>query len=257
MRRAELEGELAAERRQAELFAREQAERRGRVSRLRAQHAADSALLPLAARLAAALKHAGETVNQQVAALEQELGRDHAAGQEMAGELRACASEEAEIHARLRGAGELVTDAEVAAQRLRDQAAEAELTERYRRAARAPRAGARRGALGGADAGVLDRVERLQRRREQLARSIHWRRRSTPRRWPMSRRWRAAGGPRDGLARAARGHPRHRPPDTGDLPGDFQAAARNFEELAGDVFPGGTGRLGLVSEERAHRGARR
>ena len=33
----------------------------------------------------------------------------------------------------------------------------------------------------------------------------------------------------------------------------FQAAARNFEELVGDVFPGGSGRLRLVSEERAPR----
>ncbi len=34
----------------------------------------------------------------------------------------------------------------------------------------------------------------------------------------------------------------------------FQAAARNFEELVGDVFPGGSGRLRLVSEEQAPRG---
>ena len=60
-------------------------------------------------------------------AFEQELSGDRAAGEEMAGELRACAGEEAEIQTRLRGAGELVTDAEVAAQRLRDQAGEAEL----------------------------------------------------------------------------------------------------------------------------------
>jgi chromosome segregation protein len=30
----------------------------------------------------------------------------------------------------------------------------------------------------------------------------------------------------------------------------FQAAARNFEELVGDVFPGGTGRLRLVEDEQ-------
>ena len=30
----------------------------------------------------------------------------------------------------------------------------------------------------------------------------------------------------------------------------FDAAARNFEELVGDVFPGGSGRLRLVSEEQ-------
>ncbi len=34
----------------------------------------------------------------------------------------------------------------------------------------------------------------------------------------------------------------------------FQAAARNFEELVGDVFPGGSGRLRLVSEEQPARG---
>ena len=33
----------------------------------------------------------------------------------------------------------------------------------------------------------------------------------------------------------------------------FEAAARNFEELVGDVFPGGSGRLRLVSDEQAPR----
>ena len=33
----------------------------------------------------------------------------------------------------------------------------------------------------------------------------------------------------------------------------FEAAARNFEELVGDVFPGGSGCLRLVSEEQASR----
>jgi chromosome segregation protein len=33
----------------------------------------------------------------------------------------------------------------------------------------------------------------------------------------------------------------------------FEAAARNFEELVGDVFPGGTGRLRLVADEQAPR----
>ncbi len=34
----------------------------------------------------------------------------------------------------------------------------------------------------------------------------------------------------------------------------FQAAAENFDELAGELFPGGgSGRLRLVSEERAPR----
>ncbi len=33
----------------------------------------------------------------------------------------------------------------------------------------------------------------------------------------------------------------------------FTAAARNFEELVGDVFPGGSGRLRLVHDEQAPR----
>jgi chromosome segregation protein len=125
VRRAQLEGELAAERRQAERIAREHAERLQRLQRLRAQHAADTDLQPLAARLAAALQSAGEAVAARVAELQSELERDRAAGEEMAVELRACAAQEAEIQARLRAEGEAVTTAEVAAQRLRDQATEA------------------------------------------------------------------------------------------------------------------------------------
>ncbi|MFZ1154187.1 MAG: AAA family ATPase, partial [Solirubrobacteraceae bacterium] len=34
----------------------------------------------------------------------------------------------------------------------------------------------------------------------------------------------------------------------------FSAAARNFEELVGDVFPGGSGRLRLVKDEQTPRG---
>ncbi len=89
----------------------------------------------------------------------------------MAAELRACAAQEAEIQAALRAAGETVTEAEVAAQRLRDQAAEAELElasvterlgacaerERRSRARRSRRSSLRRGpAQGAADAGRLE-----------------------------------------------------------------------------------------------------
>jgi chromosome segregation protein len=127
VRRAQLEGELAAERRQAERVAREHAERVARLERLRAQLAADTALVPLAERLAAALYSLGEAVAERVAELQGELARDRAAGEEMAAELRACAAQEADIQARLRAEGEAVTVAEVAAQRLRDLAADAEL----------------------------------------------------------------------------------------------------------------------------------
>jgi chromosome segregation protein len=127
VRRAQLEGELAAERRAAERLAREHAERLERLRRLCAQRAADSVLAPLAERLAQALSGAGAAVTARATELRQELDGHRAAGEEMAAELRACAAREAEIQARLRMEGEAVTAAEVAAQRLRDHTEEAAL----------------------------------------------------------------------------------------------------------------------------------
>jgi len=134
VRRAQLEGELAAERRAAERLAREQAERLVRLARLHAQQTADTALEPLAERLAVALRAAGEAVIARASKLQQELDSYRAAGEEMAAELRACAAQEAEIQARLRAQGEAVTAAEVAAQRLRDHTEEAALELRTVRA---------------------------------------------------------------------------------------------------------------------------
>ena len=259
VRRAQLQGELAAERRQAEHAAHEQAERVRHVERLRAQHAADAALRALAERLAGALKDAGEMVDERIVALEGELNRDRAAGDEMARELSACAGEEAEIQARLRGAGELVTDAEVAAQRLRDRAGEAELELRAIVARLGPAAPAGDAANGGAldedeARALLNRVERLERRREQL-------------------------GPVNPLAQeeysAAVAHVQEMEARRADLETalrelrslirdtdrqiketfeeTFQTTAHNFEELVRDVFPGGAGRLSLVSEEQTPR----
>ncbi len=257
VRRAQLQGELAAERRGAEQVARAQAERLLRIERLRAQRAADVRLLPAASRLAAALGDVGEAVAQRTAALEEELEADRAAGAELAGELSACAGEEAEIQTRLRAASELVTEAEVDAQRLRDQAAEVQLEV----LAIAERLGLDASSqppepLGEEQARSLEaRVERLQRRREQL-------------------------GPVNPLAQdeysEAVAHVEEMEGRRGDLEtalrelralirdtdrqiqetfqATFEAAARNFEELAGDVFPGGTGRLRLVSEQQAPRG---
>ena len=127
VRRAQLEGELAAERRAAERLAREHAERLERLGRLRAQHAADTALAPLAERLAVALHAAGEAVAARAGELQRELDTYRAAGEAMAAELRACAAQEAEIQAGLRAQGEAVTAAEVSAQRLRDHTEEAAL----------------------------------------------------------------------------------------------------------------------------------
>jgi chromosome segregation protein len=284
VRKAELEGELASERRQVERLERERVERQSRIERLRAQLALDTAAAPRAQRLLAALTVAAEAVSARRATVEQELAADREAGEQMAAELRACAAQEAEIQAALRVAGEAVTDAEVAAQRLRDQVAEIELElqgvierlglqtaqakaaqEQGREPAQEPSGEEQRGQdvaplaqeqpLGEEEiASLRARVERLTRRREQL-------------------------GPVNPLAQEeyadALAHVEELERQRSDLETalrelravirdtdrqieetfeeTFHAAARNFEELVADVFPGGTGRLRLVSDEQAPR----
>jgi len=266
VRRAQLEGELAAERRQAERLARDRSERLRRVEALSVQRAADTALAPLAERLAVALRGLAECVRERVVRLEGELVSDSAAGEEMAAELRACAGEEAEIQTQLRGASEAVTSAEVAAQRLRDQAGEAELelkavTERLGVALPELEQGQGQGAKdqgGGLDEeqlrALLGRVERLERRRAQLG-PVN----------PLAQEEYAEAvahveemeGRRGDLETALR-ELRTVIADTDrqiqqTFQETFEAAARNFEELVGDVFPGGSGRLRLVSDQQAPR----
>jgi chromosome segregation protein len=259
VRRAELHGELAAERRQAERLARERSERSERLAQLLAQQDADALLRPLAARLAQALESAGAAVAERVAELDAELARHSAAGEEMAGELRACAAAEAELQARLRAEGEAVTVAEVAAQRLRDQVADAtqelrtvaerlEISEDEQMPAEdEPLAEEEQQALAA-------RVERLQRRREQLG-PVN----------PLAQEEYAQAlahveeleGRRADLETALR-ELRTVIRDTDrqiheTFQATFEAAARNFEELARDVFPGGSGRLRLVKDEQVPR----
>jgi len=257
VRKAELEGELASERRQVERLERERVERLSRVERLRAQLAADTAAVPRAQRLLAVLALAAEAVSVRRAAVEQELAADREAGEKMAAELRACAAQEAEIQSALRAAGETVTDAEVAAQRLRDQVAEIELelASVIERLGKPEEQEQESQPLGEEEiASLKARVERLERRREQL-------------------------GPVNPLAQEeyaeALAHVEELERQRTDLETalrelrsviretdrqiqetfeeTFEAAARNFEELVGDVFPGGSGRLRLVSEEQAPR----
>jgi chromosome segregation protein len=260
VRRAQLQGELAAERRQAERLAAERAQREQRIARLRARRAADIALGPRAERIAAALEFVAEGAEGLLVQLEEQLSRDQAAGEQVAAELRACAQEEAEIQTRLRTFGEAVTSAEVAAQRLRDQAGEAveELSaigERLER--RLPSAEDRdaQQPLPAEEASALEaRVQRLTRRREQLG-PVN----------PLAQEEYAEAlahveeleSRRSDLETALR-ELRTLIKDTDRQISEtfeqtFSAAARNFEELVGDVFPGGSGRLRLVRDEHAPR----
>jgi chromosome segregation protein len=258
VRKAELEGELAAERRQAERIARERAERLGRAQRLLAQQAVDVTLAPLAARLVAALQGAEEVVRTRVGEFQELLEQDRSAGEEMAAELRACAGEEAEIQARLRAQGEAVTEAEVAAQRLRDLASEAELelgSVVERLGIEPPEVEGEPERLGEEQVQALSaRVERLARRREQLgpvnplaqeeyAQAIAHVEELEARRTDLETALREL--------RAVIRETDRQIQET--FQETFTAAARNFQELVGDVFPGGSGRLRLVADEQAPR----
>jgi chromosome segregation protein len=297
VRRAELQGELIAERRQAERRKAEEAERARRIERLRAQHAADVELAPRAERLAGVLADAGEALGGLLAQIEELLSQDRAAGEQVSAELRACAQEEAEIQASLRVEGEAVTGAEVAAQRLRDQAAEAQeelrnvcgrlelpmptpVAPRTSEPGQPPSKSASRSEHG-QDGQAVDeqhgsqaeseserveplgeeqeqalraRLERLARRREQLgpvnplagqeyAEAIAHVEELEERRTDLETALRE-------LQAVIRETDRQIHETFNET---FDAAARNFEELVGDVFPGGSGRLRLVKDEQAPR----
>jgi chromosome segregation ATPase len=260
-----------------------------KIERLQAQHAHDSGLTPRAQRLAGALAQTGEAVEGLLAQAEELLLADRAEGERVTGELRACAHEEAEIQAELRLQGEAVTSAEVSAQRLRDQAAEVEheLREVSERLELPPAAPAMEGESdadvverpreGGGDvpepaewvARAPDAVEPLDEEQEQALRA----------RLERLIRRREQLGPVNPLAQdeyaEALAHVEELEGRRSDLEtalrelgaviretdrqihetfhATFSAAARNFEELVGDVFPGGSGRLKLVKDEHSPR----
>jgi chromosome segregation protein len=249
-RRSQLTAELAAERQMLARAERERLERATSLERLDAAMARDRELAPAIAALTAALEQAGAAIGEQLAVFEAALSADREAGESVAGELRACAQEEARLHARLQSENEALTTAEVRLQRARDQAAEAEAELRQL-------AGRLELAAEPAEEDLADdrrtelrhRLERLARRREQL-------------------------GPVNPLAEEeyaeALAHVEELEAQRADLETalrelekliadtdkqirttfeeTFAATARGFEELAAQLFPGGSGRLRLVSE---------
>jgi chromosome segregation protein len=252
VRRAQLEGELAAERRAAERAERERAERARRVERLRHRLQAERDLLPRAERLAAALQRAAAAIGERVRALDEELAAGRAAGERLAAELRACAVEEAEIQRRLRERGEQVTAAEVRAQQARDQAADAEaelalLAQRLGLEAEpAPEP------LERAEADALrSRIERLARRREQLGPVNPLAQEEYDEALAHVQELEAQRTDLETALRELRALIRETDREIHEtFEATFEAAARNFEQLAGQMFPGGRGRLRLVREEQ-------
>ncbi len=250
-------------------------ERSRRIERLCAQRAADTAAAPLAERLKAAIEQAAQAADARVEQFEGDLGQDAGAGEEVAGELRECAGEEAQIHSRLRAVGDLVTEAEVAAQRLRDQTAEAEqelegLVERLGlgQAEAGDREGREDGAqppdpVAGAGEEALAeeqvlalraRLERLVRRGEQLGPVNPLAQQEYAEALAHVEEMESRRGDLETALRELRAVIRDTDRQIQEtFQETFQAAARNFEELVGHVFPGGSGRLRLVRDEQAQR----
>jgi chromosome segregation protein len=255
VRRAQVEAELAAERRLAERAAHERAEREARIARAQARIERERALVPAAERLAAALAEAAAAIAARVEVFDAELAAHRAAGEHVAVELRACAREEAELQGRLRRDGEAVTGAEVRAQQARDRAADAQtelggLAERLGlepEPAAEPLPGEERDAL-------AQRIERLARRREQLgpvnplAQQEYEEAQAHVEELERQRNdLEAALRELQGLIRDTDREIRETFEST------FAAAAKNFEELAEQLFPGGRGRLRLVREDAGPR----
>ena len=255
VRHAQVSADLRAERLMAERSRREHEERLARAARLRARIGRETALAADAERAGRALESAAAAVGERVQALEAEGAAGAQAGEQTAATLRSCAHEEAALQTRLKAASEAVTVAEVAAQQVRDAAADCE--EALRQVAE------RLGLEGEPATEPLDderrdelsaRIERLARRREQL-------------------------GPVNPLAASeyeeAVAHVEELEGQRGDLEGalaelqgliretdrriresfeqTFEAAARNFEEVVAHLFPGGRGQLRLVRADQAPR----
>ncbi len=254
-RRTQLDSALASERRLIERAERERVERERRIAAESERLARDEALRPAAERLAEALAEAAAAVGTRLEVLEAELQADREAGERLAGELRAFAAQETQVQARLKERGEEVTRGEVRAQQARDRAADAN-RELGRLAVKLGlEAEAAEEPLHETDRADLEgRIERLRRRREQLG-PVN----------PLAKReydeavahveelesqredLETAMRELEGLIRDTDRRIREAFEQT------FAAAAKNFEEVAEQLFPGGRGRLRLVREDTGPR----
>ena len=178
------------------------------------------------------------------------LAADRQAGEHVAVELRTCAQQEAGLHAKIGQENETLTQAEVRLQRARDQAGDAEaelgrIAQRLELAAEPAEE-----ALSDEERQTLDgRLERIARRREQLG-PVN----------PLAQEEYAEAVAHVEELEAQRADLETALRELEKLIADtdkqirttfeqtFAATAGAFEELAAQLFPGGEGRLRLVSE---------
>jgi chromosome segregation protein len=249
-RRRQLTRELEAERERLERANRERAERQARRERLGQSLARDEQLAPAVDSLLDALNGLAEAIAVQQSVFEAALAADREAGEHLSAALRACAGEEAKLQGQLHSAGQAVTETEVGFLRARDRAAEldgelqslAGRLELESTPAEAELPADEREAL-------LGRLERLARRREQLG-PVN----------PLAQQEYAEAvehveqleRQREDLETALRELTRLIADTDRQIRETFEetfaAAARNFEQVAAQLFPGGRGRLRLVKD---------
>ena len=222
----------------------------GRQDTLRSSVEAQAGIVEAMGELCEAVADARDAAGERAAALEASM-LGEGTGDDVAEELRSCSRAEAELQTRMRATGEAVTEAEVRAAHLRDRRDEA-TSELERIAGRLERE------LEPAEAALTQeereeierKLERLARRREQLG-PVN----------PLAEReyeeamahvteleeqradLEAALGELEGLIRETDRRIEEAFEET------FDAAQKNFGELVEHLFPGGRGRLRLVSEK--------
>jgi chromosome segregation protein len=245
LRRAQLEAELAAERRHVEAAERaREARERDRV-KLERRTALERETLPALGRAQRALAAVAERLSARAAALAAET---EDGGGEIAAELRECSQQEYGLQAELREVGETLTTAEVEAAQLRDRRNEgsAELR-RLGEVLEDELAPATTPLPDGERAEIEAKLGRVERRREQI-------------------------GPVNPLAEREYAEAREHVTELADQRKDLEraiaelralvrrtdseiaaafeetleATARNFEEMVAELFPGGRGRLRRV-----------
>jgi chromosome segregation protein len=251
VRRAELIADLRAERRLAERIEAERGERLRALQRVRIGIERDAQLAGDAERATVVLERAQTAVAGRRDALAKELELHAAGGEQTAAALRACAHEEAELQGRLREASEAVTGAEVAAQQVRDTAAETERDLAELAAGLGLEAAPATEPLPDEEREALAvRVDRLNRRREQLgpvnplAKQEYDEAVAHVEELEEQRRdLESALAELEGLITETDKRIRESFEQT------FEAAAKNFEEVVEHLFPGGRGRLRLVQSE--------
>jgi chromosome segregation protein len=257
-RRAQVESAIKTEQRLAERAERERTDRARRLEHERGRVKRDQALKPVADRLAAALEAAGAAIKTRVEVLEAELAADRAAGEKLTAVLRECAAEESRVHGRLKQRGEEVTRGEVRAQQARDHAQDAE-TELSRLAEKLglPPEPSEEALPETERATLLTRIERLQRRREQLGpvnplaqeeykEALEHVEELERQREDLETALRELAG----LIRDTDRRIKEAFEET------FNAAAKNFEEVVEHLFPGGRGNLRLAPRARRRRNGR-